>query len=464
MQYNTALCFILCGAGLCLLDSRIERGALWAGGIVSILTTLTLLEYLAGSDFGIDQLLFKPYFESATTFSGRMAPLTAICFTLSGAALGLAGAGGRRPRLLTAAGLLACVVAVTGGVALLGYLAGVESAYGWGAYSQMAFDTAIALIALGGGLFVWCWQAAARQNQSFLHWAPIAASFTLIVMVAVTSIATVRSLRTALDWRAHTFQVLLTAQSFLASIMDIQRGMRGYVLVGKPSFLVPYSRGVTSAPQQLGHLGELTRDNLAQQQRLKELTVDLANVMAYGSHLIGGRDHGGLPAAVEMESNDPDERVINRTNALMDDFIQEEQRLLVQRRAAAESDFRSAARLLGFGSAIAAAFFLTGSLLVRRESNRRHRTELELLEATENVQTLSGLLPICSHCKSIRDDKGYWTRIEAYIQERSEATFSHGLCEKCIKELYPEIADSVLRKLRETALRNSHPAKQPGVE
>jgi hypothetical protein len=76
---------------------------------------------------------------------------------------------------------------------------------------------------------------------------------------------------------------------------------------------------------------------------------------------------------------------------------------------------------------------------------------LELREATENLQTLSGLLPICAHCKSIRDDKGYWTRIEAYIQDRSEATFSHGLCESCVRELYPAIADRVLSKLRNAA-------------
>ena len=73
---------------------------------------------------------------------------------------------------------------------------------------------------------------------------------------------------------------------------------------------------------------------------------------------------------------------------------------------------------------------------------------MELLEATENVKILSGLLPICAQCKSIRDDKGYWNRIEAYIQEHSEVRFSHGLCENCVRELYPEIADKVLNKAR----------------
>ncbi len=55
------------------------------------------------------------------------------------------------------------------------------------------------------------------------------------------------------------------------------------------------------------------------------------------------------------------------------------------------------------------------------------------------VKKLSGLLPICSICKKIRDDKGYWNQIEAYIQEHSEAEFSHSICKKCAKEHYPDL-------------------------
>ena len=66
---------------------------------------------------------------------------------------------------------------------------------------------------------------------------------------------------------------------------------------------------------------------------------------------------------------------------------------------------------------------------------------IELKDAIEKVQTLSGLLPICASCKKIRDDKGYWQQIEAYIREHSEAEFSHSVCPECAKELYPEVYD-----------------------
>ncbi len=59
-------------------------------------------------------------------------------------------------------------------------------------------------------------------------------------------------------------------------------------------------------------------------------------------------------------------------------------------------------------------------------------------DALAKVRTLGGLLPICAHCKKIRDDTGYWNRIETYIADHSEAEFSHSVCPDCARELYPE--------------------------
>ena len=65
----------------------------------------------------------------------------------------------------------------------------------------------------------------------------------------------------------------------------------------------------------------------------------------------------------------------------------------------------------------------------------------ELKQSIARVNTLGGLLPICANCNKIRDDKGYWNRLEAYIQDHSEAEFTHGICPECIEKLYPEIQD-----------------------
>lgn len=62
-----------------------------------------------------------------------------------------------------------------------------------------------------------------------------------------------------------------------------------------------------------------------------------------------------------------------------------------------------------------------------------------LEEATRNIKILSGLIPICASCKKIRDDDGYWHQIEQYINEHSDAVFSHGLCPACAKKMYPDL-------------------------
>jgi hypothetical protein len=73
-----------------------------------------------------------------------------------------------------------------------------------------------------------------------------------------------------------------------------------------------------------------------------------------------------------------------------------------------------------------------------KAEEEKEKTIGELRAAMLEIKTLTGMLPICSNCKKIRDDKGYWNQIEAYIGEHSGAQFSHGICPECAKKLYPE--------------------------
>jgi hypothetical protein len=61
----------------------------------------------------------------------------------------------------------------------------------------------------------------------------------------------------------------------------------------------------------------------------------------------------------------------------------------------------------------------------------------DLEQAIRQIKVLQGFLPICASCKKIRDDEGYWQELETYVEKHSEAEFSHGLCQGCIKKLYP---------------------------
>ena len=76
----------------------------------------------------------------------------------------------------------------------------------------------------------------------------------------------------------------------------------------------------------------------------------------------------------------------------------------------------------------------------RRKVEREKKNLIrELQEALAEVKVLSGLLPICSFCKNIRNSEGYWQAIEMYIREHSAAEFTHGICEECMKKHFTDI-------------------------
>ncbi len=68
-----------------------------------------------------------------------------------------------------------------------------------------------------------------------------------------------------------------------------------------------------------------------------------------------------------------------------------------------------------------------------------NRVNATLEQAISEIKSLSGLLPICSWCKKVRDDKGYWNLIESYVQDHSEVDFSHSICPECAREHFPEL-------------------------
>ncbi len=85
------------------------------------------------------------------------------------------------------------------------------------------------------------------------------------------------------------------------------------------------------------------------------------------------------------------------------------------------------------------------SAKLKKEIDKRKITEKEnekliadLQQALVDIKRLSGLLPICTHCKKIRDDSGIWNQLESYIHHHSEADFSHSICPDCAKEHYPD--------------------------
>jgi hypothetical protein len=83
---------------------------------------------------------------------------------------------------------------------------------------------------------------------------------------------------------------------------------------------------------------------------------------------------------------------------------------------------------------------LENNIEVLEKTNKEKEQLLsDLKTSTQQIKLLQGILPICTNCKKIRDDKGYWQQVEVYIRDHSDAVFSHGLCPECRAKLYPDL-------------------------
>ena len=92
------------------------------------------------------------------------------------------------------------------------------------------------------------------------------------------------------------------------------------------------------------------------------------------------------------------------------------------------------------GQVVAAIETLQDITELKRIEEERERLNTELQDAMSKIKTLRGLIPICAGCKRIRDDKGYWNQLEQYVEDHSDASFSHGLCPECFRKFFPDAA------------------------
>jgi len=223
MQYNTALGFVLCGFGLLFTLFGKSRFAVVAGALAATVGGLTLIEYVFGVNLGIDQLFHEHDITVKTSHPGRMAPNTALCFALVGLAV-IARSLIQRPRrrsLVTV--LLSSLALAFGVVALSGYLAGLETAYGWGWLTRMAIHTSVGFIVVSIGLLAAVWRDDLTSEEILPRWFPVTvfvATFTAALCLWQAIEAEHATALTQRDLAAETSRVadaLLFAGILLAS-------------------------------------------------------------------------------------------------------------------------------------------------------------------------------------------------------------------------------------------------------
>ena len=168
MQFNTALGFVISGLLWIFVFLKQSKNIAISGGILFLIGSLTLSQYLFAFDLGIDQLFMKHYITTKTSHPGRMAPNTAVCFILTS----LSGLISLRLSKSTTSiweHIAPVILLLTfSGVPFLGYLLKQESAYGWQTYTRMAVHTSVGFLILGTGRLLHLTGKIARSKFAFL--------------------------------------------------------------------------------------------------------------------------------------------------------------------------------------------------------------------------------------------------------------------------------------------------------
>ncbi len=191
MQFNTALGFFLLGISLLLFQKKLETASIVIGTLVLLLGALTLTEYIFSINLGLDEFFMKHYIVTKTSHPGRMAPNTALCFTLS--AFAMISLSQKTFKRSNFSGVIAFLVFGLGLVAFAGYFIGMEVTYGWGKLTKMAIHTAFGFVISGICITTMSWINISYDEEKLKRKIPIwllGYASSLIITLFLIDVAT----------------------------------------------------------------------------------------------------------------------------------------------------------------------------------------------------------------------------------------------------------------------------------
>ncbi|MCS6246497.1 MAG: PAS domain-containing protein [Opitutus sp.] len=404
MVANSAFCFILSGSALLFLQTQrqcLHRTARACALAVGVIALLTLGEYVAGWNLGLDELLVLDRFTPAGLPPGRMAPNTALAFLLTAAALGLLSRpdwlGRRRPWILGGLGLAVLMLGIT---TMVGYLAGFRFFYSWGQLKPMAQATALLFILLGATVL-----AAAREKNGRRRllglWSTLGLTvgIAIIIIVATATFNSHQELKAATDWVLHTNNVTGQLHQLKATLETEQSNLHGYLTTGQGDRLQNQAKAITQARKLIAELRALTADNAVQQANLARVEPLVARRETEFAHFIAAYPSSGNTVSNSPLQNTETVALNDQINANLDEMMAEEERLLGERQRQVLRLSERAEVILPIGLLLSTLLIIAGVLRLNAETAARlsgltllqESTDQLKAQALEQAQTLASL-------------------------------------------------------------------------
>ena len=461
IKANTALCFMALALSLWLLQrenpsSQITWTVRLCSGAAMLCGALTLAEYIFNINLGIDQLLFLDSNNPvATTYRGRMSPISALNFLLLGAAL---------IWLDTRAAVAQVLTAIAGffvAVSVIGYGFDFSVFYSARSFTALAFLTVVSFILLCIGILL------ARPRSGFMPFVlanPVSIGFTLalatLFIVGAAAFNNTRRLMETNRWVVHTHEAIAKLNTLFSSIQDVESGTRGYAMTGLPQFLEPYEAARKANDERLPELEHFFSDNPAQQERARKLKGLFTQKLNWMQESIRVRGEQGRDKAIERIAAGQGKKLMDDIRVLVNEMIDVENKLLVTRVQDEEFNFRRAILTLTLASVLGLILLVTVFLALRRQILVRRRAEKALhaalvIEETHRERLNTTIMAVSSGLL-VTDLAGRIVLIN-HVAEKLLDLYDKGAVGKTIDEA---IADPGLReRIRASLARRETGAK-----
>jgi PAS domain S-box-containing protein len=437
MKANVAVAFIL--AGICLLLFHSPRQSFFNRSVFSLGASLitaagifTLLEYFSSWNFGVDEFLFnEPVGAVGTYYPGRMAFNTSLCFLHIGASLFLMRLKSDISIVLYQ--LLNVVVFLIAIIAVIGYIYDIKEFYGYVHLTQMAVHSAVVLLILASGILFAVpdrgLMSVISRNDigSYLARRLLPASVALPIIIGWLRLEGERH-----EFFGSSFGVLIVAVIyiilFLVLVWEVAWSLNRSDLERRKAeeALRKLSRAVEQSPASI-----VITDT---DGGIEYINPKFVRLTGYSLEEAMGKN----PRILKSGEKPPEEYrqlwdIITAGGEWKGEFHNKKKNGELYWESAVISPITDVHGKITH-------YIAVKEDITERKNAEAEREKLikELQAALTEVKTLSGLIPICSSCKKIRDDKGYWNILEAYLIKHSDAQFTHGICPDCAAKFFPE--------------------------
>ncbi len=402
MKANTALSFLLVGAAFILLvrcSRATDRAALALAVVVAGIGALSLLEYAAGWDLGIDEFFFQGGGRSEIPHPWRMSPGVAANFVLTSGAIGLIGGASRQSRGARIILWLGLIVVVLGVAAVLGHLVGFQGTFTWWSLNAMPPQTALVFILIGSAIFVYGWlESGIRWLLG--PWFNIGFGLGLLLLmgaIALSARSTIQLIQVN-EKAQHACLVVAKVRELESQAEQSSSRLRAYIITGDKSFLKSPEIAAHKELRTLAELTALTLNDKEHKVLIDALQQSIVERIKRTHWLMGLRETKGFGPAAEDVATRYGEKLIEDIHQSLDRMTENEMQSLTglgtEVRAITERTFYALPL-----SGLAGALLLTVALLnLNREITVRNRAlrllnwEKEALEIIMGKESVHAVL------------------------------------------------------------------------